>query len=82
MPDGPVLELAHYLSSEVFDPECTSQAFYAMSRDKCIIVHMAYIRCVITTGYVLLVPPDDDRSSIFLARLKERISQPQGSVGK
>ncbi len=53
-----------------------------MSRSKCIIVHMAYIRCIITTQYVLLVPPDDDRSSTFLARLKERISEPHAMAGK
>jgi len=66
----------------IMDTAASRQVYCVMSRDKCIIVHMAHIRCIITTQYVLLVPPDDDKSAIFLTKLKERISQPHAMVGK
>ncbi|GAX82256.1 hypothetical protein CEUSTIGMA_g9684.t1 [Chlamydomonas eustigma] len=66
----------------IMDTAAARQVYCVMSRDKCIIVHMAHIRCIITTQYVLLVPPDDDKSAIFLTKLKERISQPHAMVGR
>lgn len=51
----------------------TRQTGCILCREKCMIVNMTYIRCVITSRYILMIPPEDDRSAIFLGRLKERI---------
>ena len=60
---------------------CPVQAFCILRRDNSIVVNLAFIRCVITPHFVLLVPPDDDQSSHFLARLKSRLpTEPNPSL--
>ena len=62
--------------ADSYAPHLNAQVFCIFSRARCIFVHLAYIRCIITSEHVLLVPPDDDRSSSFFARIKERVKQP------
>ena len=56
-------------------PIC-QQVFCMLVRERCIFIHLAYIRCIVTSSCILMVPPDDDRSATFLLKFKERVKQP------
>lgn len=58
----------------ILESQLTREACCILCREKCIIVNLVYIRAIITTQYVLLSAPSDDRSAGFLAKMKERIS--------
>eukprot|EP00798_Chlamydomonas_sp_ICE-L_P001484 gene1484-32869_t len=57
----------------LFDSGPNRQGYGLLTRDKCIIVYLVYIKAIITSEFVLLAPPEDDRSTTFVQRFKERI---------
>ncbi|GAX82255.1 hypothetical protein CEUSTIGMA_g9683.t1 [Chlamydomonas eustigma] len=60
----------------VLESHSMRQEYHILSRDRCICVHLEYIKCIITAKHVLLALPDNDRSSAFISSMREGLQLP------
>lgn len=58
----------------VLDPQlATSYPSAILCRDRALVVNLEYVKCVITTDYVLVLNPDNEQVVVFLQELAKRL---------